>query len=131
MTYHKTAQQIINRQIQLAIIISFLLGITRNVDSGISFFFGSLIHIIPTIAFMKMLFKNKHSPAKKIMNNAYKGETLKLILTMLIFVLALKWQRLNILILFLGLMVMQIAHWVIPLLATIHKPKLKTMVLKV
>lgn len=101
-------------QILLTIILGLLAWFVFSDKTSISFMLGCVIHIIPSFVFAKVFLKYTGArAAKKVVSRFYAGEALKLLLTIVLFMLVLQWKPLEPLPLFFGFIFMQLIYWII------------------
>ncbi|HXH55534.1 MAG TPA: ATP synthase subunit I [Gammaproteobacteria bacterium] len=96
--------------ILLVACISVALLYLFSINKSISFALGAGISLFPMLLFGRLFFKTRGSPvAKKIVSAFYIGEAIKILTTIVLFVLVFQWQELAPLFLFLGFMVTQLS----------------------
>lgn len=102
----------------LIIILSLGFLILQGVYAGISAFVGGMIFIIPTFIFIRIFFKRFKCSAssQKIVKTFYLAETVKLIITILLFTGAMQWSNLEPIPLFGVFVVSQLTYFVLPFL---------------
>lgn len=80
---------------------------------------GGLICVIPNICFGRMVFKHRGArAAKQIVSSFYKGEALKMVLTIILFALVFINYSVAPLAFFLTYIIVQLSHWFVPLVLT-------------
>lgn len=98
------------RVILLIACISVALLYLFSVNKGISFALGAGISLFPTLLFGRIFFKTRGaSAAKKIVSAFYIGEAIKILTTIVLFILVFQWRELAPLFLFLGFMITQLS----------------------
>lgn len=100
--------------IQMAIIVLisllFLYGSGRQ--AAWSALLGGLVCIVPTLWFGVRLFKHFGArAAKQIAMALYTGEALKLLLTVILFVVVFKWLHISAMAFFVSYIIMQCTVW--------------------
>lgn len=89
--------------------ISIILMYLLSINTGISFMLGAGISLIPTFLFGRIFFRTTGtSTARKILNTFYIGEAIKIVTTVVLFILVFQWQELEPLFLFLGFITAQL-----------------------
>lgn len=104
---------IVFRQIWWVILFVVCMGIILfigfRLQAGISFILGAFISIIPSVLFARQFFKTMGiCVAKKIVTAFYIGEVIKILTTVVLFILVFQWQELEPLVLFLGFITAQL-----------------------
>ena len=91
--------------------ISVTLLYLFSVNKGVSFALGAGISLFPTLLFGRIFFKTRNtaSTAKKIVNAFYIGEAVKILTTIVLFILVFQWQALVPLFLFVGFIAAQLS----------------------
>lgn len=88
--------------------ISVVLAYAIGKNSAVSFLLGASISLIPTLLFGWIFFKSKGpNAAKKIVHAFYIGETIKILITIILFTLVFQWPGIAPLPLFLGFITAQ------------------------
>lgn len=91
--------------------------LVSGINAATSMILGGLIHILPNEVFARILFnENGAQAAKNIAKNFYRGEAVKLLLTIFLFALVFKYLHVVALIFFAGFILAQMMHWFVPLL---------------
>jgi ATP synthase protein I len=89
--------------------VSFALVYLFSVSKGISFALGAGISLFPTLLFGRIFFKSRDAgAAKKIVGAFYIGEAIKILTTIVLFILVFQWRGLEPLPLFLGFITAQL-----------------------
>ncbi len=82
-----------------------------NIYCGISFILGVGISLIPLFLFGLFFFKTTvSSSARKILNVFYMGEIIKILTTIILFILVFQWKELESLFLFIGFISAQLLY---------------------
>lgn len=120
----------IKQLFKLHLIVALILIVASVFLGGVlaakSAFLGALVFLIPNYVFAKSIFKHKGaSSAKQIVRAFYKGETLKLSLSIVIFGLVFAFFRVTPLVFFAVYIIMQFVMWLAPIaIVNTAKPKL-------
>jgi ATP synthase protein I len=105
-------------QMALCILAPVVLLLLFGQDVALSALFGALTAFVPSLVFIRKLFKYQGArAAKKIVRNFYIGEGLKLLLSVVLFaaVFAL-YSNIKPLAFFMTYIAMLLTHWLSPLL---------------
>jgi len=91
--------------------ISVALLYLFSLNKSVSFALGAGVSLFPILLFGRIFFKTKDtaSTAKKIVNAFYIGEAIKILTTIVLFILVFQWQALVPLFLFLGFIAAQLS----------------------
>jgi ATP synthase protein I len=120
----------IKRLFKLQLIVMFVLVTASacfcGMLAGKSALAACLVFLIPNMVFARNIFKYKGaSSAKQIVRAFYKGESLKLVLSIILFSLVFKFFHLIPLVFFAVYITMQFLIWLAPLIfRNIANPKL-------
>lgn len=88
---------------------------------------GGLICLIPDIMFGRMAFRYRGARvARQIVSSFYKGEALKVVLTIFLFTLVFISFKVVPLVFFLTYIIMQLSHWFLPLVLANKRNRLKS-----
>jgi ATP synthase protein I len=102
-------------QIGVISIITLVCAIAVNINAAKSALLGGLVYIIPNAYFAIKLFQYQGArAAKQIVNGFYKGEALKIILSMLLFTLVFVFCKVTPLPFFASYIVVLMTHWFTP-----------------
>lgn len=113
----RSAQRILLTQLVVAILLAMIVLVPCGATSAISAIAGGLVCVIPNALFIKQLFwHNGARAAKQIVNNFYKGEALKLVLSMALFTMIFKFITINPLVFFVAYIAVQMVFWFAPLI---------------
>ena len=108
-------------QFSITFLISVVGAIIWGSQVGISALLGGLINLLPNACFASIVFRYQGAKdAKKIVNSLYKGEAIKIVLTLLLFAAVFSTVVVNPLVLFLTFIVSQMVVWFAPLILN-HK----------
>lgn len=105
-------------QLAVSALIALIALVVNGAMASLSALLGGLICVVPNVYFVRQLFKYKGArAAKQIVNGFYKGEALKLLLTIALFVLVFKLIRINPLFFFMAFIAAQMVFWFVPLIS--------------
>ncbi|MFT2092799.1 ATP synthase subunit I [Paraglaciecola sp. 2405UD69-4] len=108
----KLAKNILLLQSIIAIICTFLYAFFLGKNEGISALYGGLICIIPSAVFALLAFRyTGASKIKLVVRSFNKGNKLKFLVTIFLFVLVYRWQSLQPLPLIVTYVVTLVAQW--------------------
>ncbi len=100
-------------QMVLCIMAPIVILLLHNKDVALSVFFGAITAFLPSLVFVRKLFKHRGAQAaKKIVGSFYAGECLKMLLSIVLFaaVFAL-YSNIKPLAFFLAYVIMLMTHW--------------------
>jgi ATP synthase protein I len=110
--------------IGLATIITLLI---YGLHEALSAWLGGMVAFIPFIIFAKKAFQYQGArAAKKIVKNFYIGEFLKIISSILLFILVFWWYKVAALVFFLTYIAVIVTHWFAPLFINNEQNGLKS-----
>lgn len=102
-------------QLGLTLISAGACAVAFNVNAAISALLGGLVCILPNVLFAIKLFKYQGArAARQIVNNFYKGEALKIFLSIFLFTAVFVYYRVSPLAFFGTYIVIQMTHWFAP-----------------
>jgi ATP synthase protein I len=102
-------------QLGLVILLTSFCAIKYNANAALSACLGGLIAIIPNALFANKLFKYQGArAAKQIVSSFYKGEALKIGLTILLFTLVFILCKITPLAFFVSYILVLMTHWLTP-----------------
>lgn len=112
-------------QLMLTVLVS-LLFLVKNATGSLSALLGGLIFTIPNAYFAYKAFTYSGArAAPQIVKSFYMGESVKLILTAVLFtVVFVSVKPLDVLALFLTFFILLMSNWLVPLVIS-HKPQQK------
>ena len=88
-------------------------GMLAAISAGL----GGLVSIVPNAYFARKLFQYQGArAARQIVNNFYKGEAMKLLLTVALFAMVFKWFNIVPWVFFVVYIVTQMVFWFSPLI---------------
>lgn len=103
--------------IQLGVVVVFALlcVVFYTSKAAVSVLLGGAVCIIPNIYFASNLFKyHGAKAAKQIVNSFYKGEALKIVMSIFLFTLVFVLCTIDPLVFFAAYIAVQITHWLTP-----------------
>jgi ATP synthase protein I len=113
----KVAQRLLMWQLALMVLLAIAAFLLSGMKAGLSALLGGLVCIIPNAYFARKLFQYHGArAAKKIVNSFYKGEALKMLMTVALFALVFKFFTVLPLVFFVVYIVVQMVVWFAPLL---------------
>ena len=99
-------------QFLLGLLISVLVGIIWEVQTGQSFFIGVMLDVLPSFVFTIYAFRFSGAQQLKILTASfYRGETVKIMLTGAMFIAVIKFVPVVFPALLIGFMVMKISQF--------------------
>lgn len=104
--------KLITAQIVAVCLLFISFWYLKSFESALSVLLGGMVCIIPTLIFALLFFKHSGaSAARKIVNNFYVGEALKIVFTVFLFILVFQWQKVHAGALFTGFIIAQLIYW--------------------
>lgn len=102
-------------QIAITLIIAAICAILFNANAATSALLGGMVCIIPNAYFASRVFKYQGArAAKQIVNSFYKGEALKIILSIFLFTAVFVLCRITPLAFFASYILVLMTHWFAP-----------------
>lgn len=102
-------------QTGITMFLAVLCTVVFNINAGVSALLGGAVCIIPNAYFASKLFKYQGArAAKQIVNSFYKGEALKIILSIFLFTAVFLLYRITPLAFFLSYILVLMTHWFAP-----------------
>lgn len=102
-------------QLGITLIIAALCALLSNMNAAISALLGGMVCIIPNAYFASTVFKHQGArAAKQIVNSFYKGEALKIILSIFLFTLVFVYCRITPFAFFASYILVLMTHWFAP-----------------
>lgn len=109
-------------QLGVTFVVTCLFAVIDNKESAISALLGGIVYIIPNAYFALTLFKYQGArAARQIVNGFYKGEALKIILTIILFTLVFVVYRVKPLAFFVSYIIVLMTHWFTPCVVSTNK----------
>lgn len=102
-------------QLSIALILAVFCAVAFNGRSAISALLGGLVCLIPNAYFAIKLFKYQGArAAKQIVNDFYKGEAFKIVLSLVLFTLIFIFLKISPLAFFISYISIHMTHWFTP-----------------
>ena len=102
-------------QLSLVLLLAAFCVVKFNAKSAYSALLGGLVGIIPSALFAAKLFKYQGArAARQIVNSFYKGEALKIILSIFLFTLVFVFCKITPLAFFASYVLVLMTHWFAP-----------------
>ncbi len=113
----KGAARLFRAQLLVMIIASIIAFLISGSHASASILVGGLVSALPNAYFARMLFRYEGAhAAQKIVNSFYKGEAMKMLLTIALFALTFKYLNVVPLAFIVGFIVVQMLFWFAPLI---------------
>lgn len=104
-------------QISTTLALAMFCALLFGVQAASSALLGGVVCIVPNAFFARKLFKYQGArSAKQIVNSFYKGEALKIILSMMLFTAVFLWVKITPLAFFASYIIILMTHWFAPLI---------------
>ena len=111
------ARRLLLIQLGVTMLIAVVSRLIGDDTAALSAAVGGLVCVVPNAYFVRQLFKhNGARAARQIVNGFYKGEALKLILSVTLFALVFKYLNVNPLVFFVAYIAAQMVFWFAPLI---------------
>ncbi len=111
----QTIQRFFVIQSGLATLIAVISGLAGGMNAALSSALGGLVSIIPGMIFALMLFRYQGArAAKHIVSNFYKGEALKIVLSMILFAVVFTIFDVRASAFFISFILVQLTYWFAP-----------------
>lgn len=118
--FKKIIKQVIALQIIVILLLALAFLILKNVIAARSVLIGGLICIVPGIAFSyKALSRWGASKMRAVLGQFYLAEGLKVVLTIILFILTASMIKVHYFPLILGYMVAQLIFVIVPMIMTV------------
>ena len=102
-------------QIGITLVIAALCAVLFSINAATSALLGGIVCIIPNAYFASKLFKHQGArAAKQIVNSFYKGEALKIVLSIFLFTTVFVLCRITPLAFFASYILVLMTHWFAP-----------------
>jgi ATP synthase protein I len=108
---HSTLSKILSYQVLIILIITVGFGLAGGQQAMLSSALGGMAAFIPNLYFALKIIKASGQPARKIVNSFYAGESGKLLLTAVLFVMIFKVPGIEILPLLVGYITALSVFW--------------------
>ena len=111
------ARRLLICQLSITVLFAAIALLLSSTTAAMSALLGGMVSIVPTAYFAIKLFRYQGArAARQIVNSFYKGEALKLILTIVLFALVFKFFNIIPLVFFATYIVVQMMFWFAPLI---------------
>ena len=111
------AQRLFLWQLGITILLASTVLMLSGTRAALSAVLGGVVSIVPNVLFAQILFRHQGArAARKIVNSFYKGEALKLLLTISMFGLVFKYFIITPPVFFLAYIIAQMAFWLAPII---------------
>lgn len=111
------AQRLLICQLSVTVLFAVIAMLLSSATAATSALLGGVVSMVPTAYFAIKLFRYQGArAARQIVNSFYKGEALKMILTIVLFALVFKFFNIIPLVFFATYIVAQMMFWFAPLL---------------
>ncbi len=102
-------------QLGVTLVLAVLSTVLFNINAGFSAILGGLVCIIPNACFASQLFQHEGArAAKQIVSGFYKGEALKIVLSIFLFTAVFVLCRITPLAFFASYIIVLMTHWFAP-----------------
>ena len=102
-------------QLTLVLVLAAFCGLKYNANTANSVLLGGLVGILPNALFALKLFKYQGArAARQIVNSFYKGEALKIVLSIFLFALVFISYKITPLAFFVSYVLVLMTHWLAP-----------------
>jgi ATP synthase protein I len=102
-------------QLSLVLIVALISTVFFSNKTGYSALFGGLTFLLPNVVFVLMAFAHAGArQSKKVVRGFYAGEAIKLFLTVLLFVVFLKYGSLSLIAFYISFLLLVISQWLAP-----------------
>ncbi|WP_232048486.1 ATP synthase subunit I [Legionella adelaidensis] len=109
-------------QFGFTLLIAAVMFVWLGKIASLSAIYGGLVSIVPSLFFARTLFRYQGArAAKQIVNSFYKGELLKIFLSILLFALVFLCFSVNPLVFFVSYILVQMVFWFAPLIFVNNK----------
>lgn len=113
----RQAYQVVARQALVVLVAVIIITAGWGWQAGFSALMGAIICVLPNLIFARIAFSQAGArAARQVVYGFYKGEAAKLGLTILLFVIVLKWAPIHVGALFAAYGVGIVAQWLAPVL---------------
>ena len=104
-------------QLGTTLIFAALCALVSGANAASSALLGGMVCIVPNAYFARKLFKYQGArSAKQIVNSFYKGEAIKIILSVILFSAVFAWVKITPLAFFASYIMILMTHWFAPLI---------------
>jgi ATP synthase protein I len=111
------ARRLLVCQLSMTMLVATIAALFWSMTAARSALLGGLVSIVPTAYFATTLFKHQGArAARQIVNSFYKGEALKIALTVILFALVFKFINIIPLVFLSVYIMVQMVFWFAPLI---------------
>ena len=104
-------------QLCTTLVIAALCAVLYSGNAATSALLGGMVCVVPNAYFARKLFKYQGArSAKQIVNSFYKGEAMKIVLSILLFTAVFVWVKITPLAFFASYIMILMTHWFAPLI---------------
>lgn len=104
-------------QLGATLVLAALCALIFGANAAVSALLGGMVCVVPNAYFARKLFKYQGArSAKQIVNSFYKGEAMKIILSVLLFTAVFVWIKITPLAFFAAYIMILMTHWFAPLI---------------
>ncbi|WP_058534287.1 F0F1 ATP synthase subunit I [Legionella saoudiensis] len=104
-------------QLGITLVLAAICALAYGTNAATSALLGGMVCVIPNAYFARKLFKYQGArSAKKIVNSFYKGEAIKIILSIMLFTAVFVWVKITPLAFFASYILILMTHWFAPLI---------------
>ncbi|MDR3443365.1 MAG: F0F1 ATP synthase subunit I [Legionella sp.] len=104
-------------QLIVTLVFAVLCAVAYGANAASSALLGGMVCVIPNAYFARKLFKYQGArSAKQIVNSFYKGEAIKILLSVLLFTAVFIWVKITPLAFFAAYIMILMTHWFAPLI---------------
>ena len=108
-------RQLLIVQLAVTLVLTVFYMISSGLEGLFSALLGGLVYVLPNAFFAKAVFKHQGArAAKQIMNGFYKGEALKVILSIVLFSVVFALGRIKPQVFFVSYILVLMTHWFAP-----------------
>lgn len=111
------AYRLVLSQLGLTLFLSLLMGVTFSIAAAKSASLGGFVSLIPNAYFARKLFQHHGAhAARNIVGSFYKGEAIKIVLSMILFAMVFLFCKIIPWVFFTVYILVQMVFWFAPLL---------------
>lgn len=112
---HRSGLKLVAFQLLIVLLIALILTVFFSVKSGYSGLAGGITFLFPNFIFVLMTFAHAGaSKSKLILRGFYVGEAIKLTLTVILFIVFLKYGALSLLSFYISFALLVVSQWLAP-----------------
>lgn len=104
-------------QLGTTLVFAALCAVLYGTNAAASALLGGMVCVVPNAYFARKLFKYQGArSAKQIVNSFYKGEAIKIVLSIMLFTAVFVWIKITPLAFFASYIMILMTHWFAPLI---------------